>query len=220
MAYGVTACRILLTKNDYANHPHLIPYDPTEGNGPWWFDEASGTHYWNGEHCLEFMIEHDIEFSALTDIDFVEHHKKQCNIDPKTCPERGVPRGLAAARFLSRLAAHGVGLPETILSDPQKLSSFKMSRAHALFYMKERISALAKEFNGPFAADNPNSISICRGILNAYAVSTLHTELPALAALFCSQEDLMACCASLIASATGVALEPPDALRQTRRRPF
>lgn len=44
IAYGVEACRILLTKKTYDEHHALTLYEPTIGNGPWWFDKKSRTH--------------------------------------------------------------------------------------------------------------------------------------------------------------------------------
>lgn len=49
IAYGVEACRILITKNDY---DFLEKYDPNIPNGPWWYDKEKDKHYYNSNFCL------------------------------------------------------------------------------------------------------------------------------------------------------------------------
>lgn len=38
IAYGVPACRILVTKQDHSSDPDLVEFDPTVGDGPWWWE--------------------------------------------------------------------------------------------------------------------------------------------------------------------------------------
>jgi hypothetical protein len=38
----IPACRILITEKNYDGDPDMTPYDPRTGDGPWWYDEASG----------------------------------------------------------------------------------------------------------------------------------------------------------------------------------
>ena len=42
MSYGIKAPRILATANNYDGL--LQPYDPTSGDGPWWYDQKSQQH--------------------------------------------------------------------------------------------------------------------------------------------------------------------------------
>jgi hypothetical protein len=53
IAYGVPACRILLTDQE---HNNLSPYDPSFNDGPWWFDSSSEIHYYNNNYCIEFLV--------------------------------------------------------------------------------------------------------------------------------------------------------------------
>ncbi len=46
MAYSPPAPRILLTKKNRSSLG-LQPYDPTTGNGPWWWDKSNDLHYFN-----------------------------------------------------------------------------------------------------------------------------------------------------------------------------
>jgi hypothetical protein len=101
IAYGVEACRILITEDDYSSR--LTPYDPKNDDGPWVL-RSDGKHYWNGKHCLEIMFEGDLNLSAVKDVNFVTHHQLQCNIDHHTCRYRGMPGDGAGLDFLARLA--------------------------------------------------------------------------------------------------------------------
>lgn len=100
IAYGIEACRILITANDWSDT--LIPYDPTRGDGPWWTD-GQGNHYWNGQFCLEVMFEDDLPLETATGLSFVGHHPHFCNIDPATCGYRGFRADAAGAEFLATL---------------------------------------------------------------------------------------------------------------------
>ena len=190
--------RILLTRNDYSNKPDLlIPYDPTAGDGPWWFDEASGKHYWNAKHYLEFMVEHDIEMSELQGLDYVEHHKHRCSIDPRNCPERGLQPWHAAGRFLARLAASKTTFPPSILDRGEY--TWKGYAGVAI----GAIESIAKvQANGVIGGDltpeNPGSAAIARALLNAYANAKLHDEIPYLVGLFRNRIALRESCLSLI----------------------
>jgi hypothetical protein len=57
IAYGVAACRILISDRDYDKT--LEPYDPQRVRGPWWL-APDGKHYWNGRYCLEIMYEANV----------------------------------------------------------------------------------------------------------------------------------------------------------------
>jgi len=101
IVYGIKACRILLTENDYLSK--FQKYDPTLGDGPWWFDKETGIHYWNSSCCLEIMIEEDLNIADVEKIDFVTHHSKFCNISPVSCPDCNLHSSHAGARFIAGL---------------------------------------------------------------------------------------------------------------------
>lgn len=187
IAYGVPACRILLTKNDYSGHPILIPYDPTTGDGPWWLDEASNTHYFNGKYCLEFMVERDIEISELWDLDFVKHHSHQCSIDPKSCPERGMSHNDAATKFLARLVGAKVVLPDSIRRNN---SSRWRKYAAALASIATGQVRRTVTFDGVLTPGDPSSLPVARALLNMFATPSLHDEIPDIARLFSSSDDV------------------------------
>lgn len=104
--YKPEACRILITKREYDSP--LEPYDPRLDTGPWWYDEDKDVHYWNGNYCLEFMIDKDMMLSILKRISFVTHHPYQCSIDPEACPDLGLSARKASFRIISSLVSNGV----------------------------------------------------------------------------------------------------------------
>lgn len=71
MRYQPRACRILVT--DKNRDEKLLPYVASEGDGPWWHNETAQTHHWNGDYCLELMIECEISLSDVTSLRFVTH---------------------------------------------------------------------------------------------------------------------------------------------------
>lgn len=196
MAYGVPACRILITKDDYSGHPILIPYDPTAGDGPWRFDEANDTHYRNGNYCLEFMVERDLELADLKDLDFEKHHQYQCCIDPTTCPERGMQPTHASARFLARLVATGSRLPAVIQA--REVSELWFVEPAILHIQREIQNHAGEEFSGVLTPAHPSSFPIAREILNSYARPQLRDDIRYLAQLFENEDALKECYSFLI----------------------
>jgi hypothetical protein len=58
MAYGVHACRILLTDRpvDDPVLAGLVPYDSTRGDGPGWFEVAPNQHYYNSTYHSLYRV--------------------------------------------------------------------------------------------------------------------------------------------------------------------
>lgn len=90
MDYSPVACRILLTQNersssillDNGTRRPLLPYTPESGDGPWWHDAAEDRHWWNGNFCLEILIERDLRTDDACDLDFEDHSAVKCSIEP------------------------------------------------------------------------------------------------------------------------------------------
>ena len=101
VAYRPPACRILVTDTDHGTS--LTPYDPRVGDGPWWDD--GGTHYWNGDYCLEFMYEGHISIDQTHSLNFVRHHPNYCNISAGDCQWHGVEGDVAGAQLLAWLVS-------------------------------------------------------------------------------------------------------------------
>ncbi|PSK91583.1 hypothetical protein [Taibaiella chishuiensis] len=112
--YTPDACRILITEKDYDGI--LERYDPTDGKGPWFFDKASNTHYWNGKYCLEFMFEQDMSLRHAIEIDFVKHHGRYCNLGFDDCKDRLDSDQKINARFISYILSNNTQLKKGLLT--------------------------------------------------------------------------------------------------------
>ncbi|MCC6444121.1 MAG: hypothetical protein IT210_11795 [Armatimonadetes bacterium] len=71
-SYRPPACRILLTGENFDSI--LAPYNPSDKNGPWWHDSSEDQHFWDGDFCLELMIDHDLTVDQAQEVKFVAHH--------------------------------------------------------------------------------------------------------------------------------------------------
>jgi hypothetical protein len=199
IAYGIKACRILLSRNDYTSKFEV--YDPTKGDGPWWHDKDNGLHYWNGNYCLEVMIESDVSIHDTKEIDFVDHHKYQCSIDPGGCPDRGLFRAQGGARFIAALAAWG---------NETNISRFfaKQSEVIGDSVLRSTLSVLWRhlgraKFEGSVALNQETAPALAKSILNFYGTDS-HRQADVLASLFKSDQILLETCAQVVAEALHV----------------
>jgi hypothetical protein len=128
MDYSPNACRILVTDMDYDDDPHLSPYDPTLGDGPWWWDEEEGIHYRNGTICLEFMLEFELFVADSTSINFVKHHDDLCCVDRSCCPDLGRDKEDAAACLLAGIIAEDLDVTEISLDKHQLRAAWSYLR--------------------------------------------------------------------------------------------
>lgn len=107
MKYKRPACRFLVTDRTYPNLPNLREYDPKLRNGPWWYDEETGTHYQNEKTaCVEFMFDEDLFLDDSLKTELVSHSSQYCCLhrsSPQSCAEFGKSAHLVGARFLGRL---------------------------------------------------------------------------------------------------------------------
>lgn len=105
--YSPHACRILLTQTAY---PSLTPYDPKVKDGPWWHDTVNDKHYFNGDYCLEFMIDGDIPLAQIDSSTFVSHHSQYCSehrTAPRDCADLGLSYQEAGSRVVARVVGSG-----------------------------------------------------------------------------------------------------------------
>lgn len=203
IAYGIEACRILVTDTDYSSV--LDPYDPTVRDGPWWVD-AKGQHHWNGNFCLEIMVEGDLAVANAMEVDFVEHHQKRCNVDYKTCRYCGWTGTKAGAEFLGLLASTKAGVDLPGLTRPDGIRLRLSHQADAAVAML--LARLRKwKASGAVTASDSAAPSLARALLRALADSELSEDREQLASLFASQDDAYAAVATLVAEAFGL----PDA---------
>lgn len=190
IAYGVAACRILVTERDYGNS--LLTYDPSRRDGPWWHDVASGKHYWNGQHCLEVMVERDIQVSEHERLDFVDHHGQYCCLDGP-CAGMGQLGQVGGAQLVGRLLDMGLSARHLRI-DP--------------FTLKGVFWQLLREMprggcTGSAKCGDPSSVSLARAAAGAYGRGAA-LDVANLCRLFASTEDLDDALAQAVAVAFGV----------------
>ena len=188
--YGVPACRILITKKDYTDDEDLLEYDPTLGDGPWWWDKTTDTHYWNGKYCLEIMAESPLPIAKCTDFNFVKHHPNFCCIDPAACSYRGLSSERANALFLASAISLEINLSQLNLIKDAKNT---LDYSHVLFNGWRSIWSQLKNahYRGQITSKTDAAIPLARAILGAFARSNT-AESECLTALFKSETEFRA----------------------------
>lgn len=203
IAYKISACRILIT--DIDRDSQLEPYDPTLKNGPWWFDSANNQHYFNNNHCLEFMIEAPITLEHLCNFDFVDHHSSYCSVhrkNPKKCFELGLNSSKGGALFITRAAVAGTDLSpisEYLVRENGKPTN---SLEFAFNDFALRISRKVK-FSGELTQDSEHSIAVARAIMSAFTFGSTE-EAKLLCSMFQDEDSFAAAVAMVIAETVGL----------------
>lgn len=185
--YTPEACRILITKQDHSNEPDLIEFDPTVGDGPWWWDKSTDTHWWNGNYCLEIVAEGKLPISRCEKVDFVDHHPHGCCIDHKTCPDKGLDKEDAAALFLAATISQEIDMSplKLIPAGIRALTVFDMTcRGWSAIWRKVKKC----HFSGTITSHMPAALPIVRAVLGAYSRRN-KSEYKMLAELFVSSEE-------------------------------
>lgn len=200
-AYSPTACRILITSADRS--ASLPIYDPSRGDGPWWFDSSSDSHYINGNYCLEFMVEDDLKVRKATRVDFVQHHGEWCSVhrtSPKDCNEIGLSNGKGGARFLMLAASRGVNLSplrESLIEEDGELSH---QVQNALGWVAHKFQKL--NYSAKVTASSDTGKAVARAVLNALAIGQ-KDEADLLASMFRSEDLLIKALATVIGESLG-----------------
>jgi hypothetical protein len=192
--YKPQACRILLTNRTIAEMKKygLQPYDPQGGDGPWWVNPKTGDHYWNGEFCLEILLDGDLPLDDCTELDFVLHHPKRCSIDPSNCPDLDLDADEAGSRFLASTVGNGASLPPAAWSTNKsgaRRPTAKVGRA-----CEELLADLQRLFHAPggeLTAGATAAYPVVRALLGRYGVGGPDKRSQqALAALFKNVDEL------------------------------
>ena len=199
IAYGIPACRILLTDKE---HNSLSPYDPSIKGGPWWFDSSTEQHYFNNHFCLEFLIEEDLPITNDEVLDFVSHHNQWCSINrnnPTRCSELGLPEWHAAGKFIASVLADSVTFPIQLFNKEKNnaiLGAINYCWSNLCFNLTENDNV---EYSGKISHEDNESISLSRAICNAFAYS-IADEDEVLISMFKSKKDLKYSLAKLLSS--------------------
>lgn len=199
IAYKIAACRILVTDT---KHDELDVYDPTTKMGPWWHDVASDEHYFNGNHCLEFMFECAISLKDIRIIDFVGHHPDFCSIhrtNPGKCKERGYGANRGSAMFIARAVASGTSL-ESLAAHFIFEKNGRPSNALDFAFDDLRYHAFKKiVFNGGMHAMSVEATAISQAICSAISFQQTASA-RTLASLFCSEEEFASALAMAVSN--------------------
>lgn len=189
IAYGIPACRILLTHIDRSEA--LASYDPTSGTGPWVFSSTSGDHLWNGQYCLEIMLESDLSVADAISIDFVKHHPSFCSIDWMNCPDLDLGKDQASARILAATIGgqlDGRKMRPTFIDPDTRGPSSDLQLAYA--WICGGLSSSAIRHRGSVGSRSAPAPDLMHAILMAYSRNNLESA-RTLAGLFLSREEML-----------------------------
>ena len=125
--YNPHACRILISSEEYNQHPLLSPYNPyNKYDGPWHID-SNGINFYHGDYNIEFMFDDELDIKEATMIDFVKHHPDYCNIfDNGTCKDLSKSSELSEINFVSYLIANSIKLDNLNLQLSKDESSWSL----------------------------------------------------------------------------------------------
>ncbi len=168
LAYGVKACRILVTDEDRSDI--LEEYDPTRRDGPWWFDEINDNHYWNGNYCLEIMIERDVDIDDCLTIDFVNHHLQFCNILPLHCEDCGRSNLNAGKRLISYILSNSYNFPrKKFLGTINAEKCIKDDVVYIVRLIMESLPDYIDQYSGDITSDSDVALPLAKSILSYYS---------------------------------------------------
>ena len=199
--YRIPACRFLITDKDYTGDTDFIAYDPRSHEGPWWYDEATDTHYRNPNVCLEFMVEAEVNICDCLATQFVQHHSDYCCIAPYHCPDRDLYKMDAGALFVAGIVSrnlpteclHMVREENGIL---QPTDDLRGAITHLLLGID------TPEPNGTITVEAPAATALARAVLAAFNRRD-PVEETQLTALFVSNGDLKAVIKAVVCNAFG-----------------
>lgn len=192
IAYGIPACRIMITEDHYE---FLQEYHPNEREGPW-YNTQTGENYFNNNYCLEFMLDGNLELSNNVKIHFVDHHREYCSEnrrEPSLCNELGMKAHRAGAIFTSKLIASPQEINPNLFIDQEK-PSFDLLNAWYDFGVK--CLKINGEVNGNLDSTNPGSIPLARALFSSFS-NGLDSEFEVLASNFRNTDELIISCAIL-----------------------
>lgn len=207
IAYGIEACRILVTDSDY--DALLERYDPAVGDGPWML-APGGEHYWNGSYCLEIMVEGDLDLNRATEVDFVTHHAKRCSIDPDACPQRGWSESRGGGAFVGDVVSRRQTLDLPGLTrDVNGVRVITSGAYGAIMMLVGRARRLQPASCRSLLTSDPSAPAVARALLGA--VSRGHeSDAVDLASMFADTDALVGSVEDVLATALG--LPSPKAL--------
>ncbi|WP_439516518.1 hypothetical protein [Sediminibacterium sp.] len=103
MPYLTTACRLLVTANNYDGL--LKRYDPATDDGPFTFEDDK--YFWNNKVSLQLMFDSAVSTKRCSKIVLTKHHSRFCCLE-NTCTEKekGMAKFKVAQLLLSYVMAN------------------------------------------------------------------------------------------------------------------
>src|SRR5207245_1566731 len=153
-------------------------------------------HRWNGNYCLEFMLEDEISLSDIKELNFVQHHPKRCSMKNQGCRDKGHSHKKGGARFLAG------SCDRRVLSDWPSLWKTKKGKAKeslcfAWQSLRTWICSGIKEWDGPVKAGSKRAPHLARAALGALC-DLSEDGRKHLLTLFDSEESALEACAAVI----------------------
>jgi hypothetical protein len=211
--YRYPACRFLITRNKYKDHELLRKYDPTEKEGPWWYDPETRTHYQNCEDaCVEFMIEESLFIEDSVKMEFVKHSHKYCCINrtnTSSCPEFNALPEFVGARLVGHIIGNKLDTSDLRLraKEGHQVSASPPLR-ESWKALRDRIWRTNGDFVNAVTPDHLSAKALARSILSAFGMSN-YDERKALTLLFHSGAEAAQACRALIQEEFGLTVELP-----------
>lgn len=207
--YKIPALRFLITDQDRS--AIATPYDPTARDGPWWYDESRKAHFFNGDDCVEFMIEGDVPLADCEGIDFVSHHANYCcenRMNPSSCPDLDLSKGRAGSLFLARLLGQNypieqLGLTSDRVAGRVASATFAYGMSSFLMWVHHWVEAPY----GTVDASPGLRSGLARAVLAAYGEERMD-DAKALLAAFGSKEDFFSALSDVLTRRLGVDTRP------------
>lgn len=203
ISYKIPAPRILVTVQNH--DATLIPYDPTDKDGPWWHDTKSDEHYFNNNYCLEFMFEGSVSMNDLRTLQFVDHHSQYCSIhrdQPDKCVALGFAADRGGATFLARAAALGLSLVNLKANFVNEKGTPKNEFEFAVDKIR-RLASRSVTFSGDVNIGSGNCDAVARAICSAVSFDQIEDS-KRLASLFETEGEFDKAIAKVIARVVGL----------------
>jgi len=198
--YNPTAARILVTDNDHTGR--LTQYDPQKGDGPWWHDVSSDTHWWNGKFTLEVMLERDLTLVESTRTMVVDHHSKFCNIEGSSCTDLGLSASRAHVQFLSAVSYSGIATETLNWSDNGEAVG-ELPHASLSVWFELRSRAKSVVYQGTQSMTDNSKVALGRAILGALARDD-SDEIITLASYFGNEAEMLNSCGMVVDTAFNI----------------
>ena len=177
--YAVAAPRIFFSTTE---NKRLIAYDPDSDDGPWKQSPRHG-HQRNGDICLEILVEGDVKYADVTEIEFYTHHPTYCSerrSKGRQCRNVGDRRAKAGGQFMCGLIGRKLSLGQVPVH--------KGSTEDAWSWVANKLTGYTADANASLSASSRRAL--VRSLMNLIYLED-EAGAASLARLFRSTEQLV-----------------------------